>query len=63
MKTHLIAHLRKQDSQPQYLWTHLEEVSELAGRFTAKVGLKELGKIIGLLHDVGKFQDGFQVIG
>jgi hypothetical protein len=42
MKTQFIAHLRKKDREPQYLWTHLEEVSELAEDFANKVALKEL---------------------
>jgi len=29
--TQFIAHVRKKDKQPQALWTHLEEVAEMAG--------------------------------
>jgi len=60
MKKELIAHLRKKDKEPQHLWTHLEEVSELAGRFAEKVGLMECGELIGLLHDLGKASEEFQ---
>jgi len=59
----LIAHLRKKDREakdPQYLWQHLENVSELAGRFAGKIGLGENGKILGLLHDLGKASRKFQ---
>jgi CRISPR-associated endonuclease/helicase Cas3 len=55
-----IAHLRKKDGKPQQLWTHLEEVAELAGQFAAKVGLNKCGELIGLLHDVGKASKEFQ---
>jgi len=61
MKREFIAHLRKKDREPQPLWTHLEEVSELAGRFAGKIGLKEIGEVIGLLHDLGKASKEFQV--
>ena len=60
MKTQFIAHLRKKDRKQQHLWEHLEEVSDLAGRFADKVGLKECGELIGLLHDLGKASGEFQ---
>jgi hypothetical protein len=41
MQTQFIAHVRKKDRKPQYLWEHLEEVSELAEQFAGKVGLKD----------------------
>ncbi|MBN2388199.1 MAG: CRISPR-associated helicase Cas3' [Anaerolineales bacterium] len=49
----LIAHRRK-DGEEQSLITHLVEASQLAGEFAAKVGLSEIGKTMGLLHDFGK---------
>ncbi|RMH37746.1 MAG: CRISPR-associated helicase Cas3' [Gammaproteobacteria bacterium] len=55
----LIAH-RSEDEREQSLLTHLHETSELAGRFAAKVGLADVGKIMGLLHDFGKASDLFQ---
>ncbi len=60
MKNHLIAHLREKDKKPQYLWEHLSEVSDLAGQFANKIGLKEVGEILGLLHDLGKASKEFQ---
>ncbi|HEY9166453.1 MAG TPA: CRISPR-associated helicase Cas3' [Candidatus Kryptonia bacterium] len=59
MKREFIAHLRK-TGEPQYLWTHLEEASKLAGQFADKIGLKECGELIGLLHDLGKASQEFQ---
>jgi len=56
----LIAHRRESDKKQQLLITHLIETSQLAERFTAKVGLPEIGKIMGLLHDFGKASDIFQ---
>jgi CRISPR-associated endonuclease/helicase Cas3 len=55
----LIAHVR-QDGKEQLLVTHLTEASQLAEGFAAKVGLTELGKIMGLLHDFGKASQEYQ---
>jgi CRISPR-associated endonuclease/helicase Cas3 len=60
MKKQFIAHLRKKDKEPQYLSEHLIEVSKLAGQFASKIGLKEGGEILGLLHDLGKASREFQ---
>ncbi len=55
----LIAHVR-QDGKEQLLRTHLTEASQLAEGFAAKVGLPEIGKIMGLLHDFGKASQEYQ---
>jgi CRISPR-associated endonuclease/helicase Cas3 len=60
MDDNLIAHLREKDKTPQSLWDHLCEASEFAGQFAGKIGLKELGEILGLLHDIGKASQEFQ---
>jgi len=59
MKNQFIAHVRKNDKQPQFLWQHLEEVSSFAGQFAKKIGLKDLGNLIGMLHDLGKASKEF----
>ncbi|MCB8979869.1 MAG: CRISPR-associated helicase Cas3' [Ardenticatenaceae bacterium] len=56
----LVAHVRDRDKKIQSLEEHLSAVSNYAGRFASKIGLAEIGKIIGLLHDVGKASDEFQ---
>ncbi|MEW6406059.1 MAG: CRISPR-associated helicase Cas3', partial [Chloroflexota bacterium] len=56
---YLIAHVRK-DKKEQSLVTHLTETSQLAERLTAKVGMPEVGKIMGLLHDFGKASKEYQ---
>lgn len=61
MKGQFIAHRRKKDGESQALWTHLEEASELAGRFAAKVGLRKHGELLGLLHDLGKASKEFDL--
>ena len=55
-----IAHRRENDGEIQRLSKHLKEVSEQAGKFASKVGLKEQGEIIGLLHDIGKASYKFE---
>lgn len=56
----LIAHRRKDGGEEQKLRTHLIEASQLAESFAAKVGLPEIGKIMGLLHDFGKASQKYQ---
>lgn len=63
MKKELYAHFREKDKnhkEPQYLWEHLTETSELAKDFASKIGLSKSGEILGLLHDLGKASDEFQ---
>ncbi len=55
-----VAHIREKDKQRQPLITHLLAVSNLAGRFAGKIGLKETGAALGFLHDLGKANDLFQ---
>ncbi len=54
-----IAHRRK-SGECQTLADHLLEVSELVGRFSAKIELRLPGQLIGLLHDLGKYSLDFQ---
>lgn len=63
MKRKLFAHFREKDKnhkEPQYLWAHLTEASELAKKFASKIGLSKSGEILGLLHDLGKASEEFQ---
>lgn len=55
----LIAHIRK-DGKEQSLRTHLTEASQLAEGFAAKIGLPEIGRVLGLLHDFGKASQEYQ---
>ena len=58
-----IAHRRENVvDDNQSLWTHLKETSFLAGRFSDKIGLKEQGELLGLLHDLGKATSEFDQI-
>lgn len=55
-----LAHTRKKDGEKQDLFKHLTGVAERAGKFASKIGLGEQGKLIGLLHDLGKYSEAFQ---
>ncbi len=55
-----VAHRREKDGEPQSLHSHLSRTSVLAGLFASKIRLKDVGRIIGLLHDLGKASNEFQ---
>ena len=55
-----IAHRRKTDGDSQSLETHLLGVADIAKSLAKKIGLKEQGELIGLLHDLGKYSNEFQ---
>ena len=55
----VLAHIRD-SGEAQLLTEHLTAVSEFAGQFASKIGLKETGGILGLLHDFGKANELFQ---
>jgi len=50
-----VAHRRKADGELQTVSQHLKDVSNLASQFSSKVGLPQSGRLIGLLHDFGKY--------
>lgn len=56
-----IAHIRNDDGIEQELFEHLLGVSEKAKFFAEKIGLKNHGELLGLLHDIGKYSQEFQV--
>lgn len=55
-----IAHQRQSDGKAQTLDQHLYETASIAARVTSKIGLPEVGEILGLLHDFGKHGLQFQ---
>lgn len=54
------AHHRLSDGAWQPLEDHLAGVADLAARFASKLGLQDLGEVLGLLHDLGKYSTAFQ---
>jgi CRISPR-associated endonuclease/helicase Cas3 len=55
-----IAHQRKSDGQTQSLEAHLIGVGKASSTFAAKIGLREAGELMGLVHDLGKYSTEFQ---
>lgn len=55
-----IAHKRQSGEGKQPLVVHLSETGELARKFASKIALDNLGELLGLLHDFGKYSSEFQ---
>ncbi len=55
-----LAHRRKEDGAEQSIADHLRGVSCWAGRHASKIGLRQAGELVGLLHDLGKYSNAFQ---
>jgi CRISPR-associated endonuclease/helicase Cas3 len=56
-----LAHVKATNREElQNLATHLFESAGLAGKFAGKIGLYQVGFILGLLHDFGKYSLEFQ---
>ncbi len=60
MSSLYIAHKRARDDKSQTLRSHLSEVGELAAEFADKLQLPNAGRLLGLLHDFGKYSQEFQ---
>jgi CRISPR-associated endonuclease/helicase Cas3 len=56
-----VAHRRKADGEIQTVSQHLRAVSDIASQFSSKIGLPQAGRLIGLLHDFGKYSKAFQI--
>ena len=60
IKSRFIAHTRKSDGEIQDLFIHLLEVSKLSKQFASKIAVPEIGELLGILHDLGKYSRAFQ---
>lgn len=56
----IYAHIKENGQELQPLSCHLGEAANITERLSNKIGLPEIGKIAGLLHDFGKASDLFQ---
>lgn len=54
MKRPLIAHQTLDRTRTQLLETHSRNVGERCGAACQQIGLEHLGRLTGLLHDLGK---------
>lgn len=48
------------ESNWEHLDVHLQEVAELTAKFASTFAAEEWGRLAGLWHDVGKYQEKFQ---
>ena len=55
----IVAH-KSEDGRFQSIDEHAAQVAELAARFADVFGYTDLGRVVGLFHDLGKMTDGFQ---
>lgn len=55
-----IARRRDSDQAEQPLVQHLQETARLCADSTQKIGTEEAGRLLGLLHDFGKYSTEFQ---
>ena len=55
-----LGHKNPNDDSEQLLNEHLFGVSRLAGNFASEFGEADIGKIVGLYHDIGKYSKEFQ---
>ena len=55
-----LAHISLDGNRVQTIREHLEGTAELAAEFARPFGGESQGYLTGLLHDIGKFSDGFQ---
>lgn len=51
---------RESDGEWHRLKDHLEATGQMAARFLADVGWQDVGRAMGLLHDIGKYTAEFQ---
>jgi len=54
------AHSRNADGHRHGLSDHLRAVSDLCAQFAEPLGAAELGRLLGLWHDLGKYAPAFQ---
>lgn len=54
------AHSKNATGQRQLLTEHLQNVARLASQFGQSLEIPDLAAFVGLVHDIGKFNPGFQ---
>lgn len=59
IKTVCFAHIRASDQQIQTVREHCHQVSERAQGYANAIQAAQMGKLQGLLHDIGKLSPAF----
>ena len=59
-KIKFIAHHRQSNGEEQAVCDHLLEASIISRCFAEKIGCPDIGELLGLLHDLGKYSKQFQ---
>lgn len=57
---HFVAHYRESDGVVQTVAEHCIETSILCNMYASKLDFSECGKLLGLIHDLGKYSELFQ---
>ena len=55
-----IAHKSEDGQREQSIVEHLEKTADRAQKFADCFGCGEYGRCLGMLHDIGKYSEGFQ---
>ncbi|EIJ71523.1 CRISPR-associated helicase/endonuclease Cas3 [Pasteurella bettyae] len=55
-----IAHIRQSDQKKQTVYEHLTQTAEITRKFANKLDLADVGELLGLMHDFGKYSIPFQ---
>ena len=56
----MIAHIREKDKEEQAVSIHCQETAGLCAGYAESIGAGSIGKLQGLLHDVGKLTENFK---
>lgn len=59
MRDLFYAHI-SEDGRKQTVLQHLEGIARLASKFAQAFGEEQMGRLLGLAHDIGKYLTGFQ---
>ena len=56
----MIAHIREYDKKEQSVYDHCHNVGDLCAEYAGPLGAENIGKLQGLLHDIGKLTKKFE---
>ncbi len=61
MDMEYLAHKRNEsDGAEQLLIDHLKNTADICSKFAESIGMADYGRVIGMLHDIGKYSESFQ---